>query len=573
MKILAVKRDERFSLDAAEKDLQILSEVARLMGSDVTFVAEKDIDSAPEADVYLSMARLPQTIERLKAIQQAGALVVNSPESVEMCTRNQIDQVMRDACVPMPPLEGKHGYWLKRGDAQAHSADDLVYCNTEEELDEARRRLSEKGVETTVVSAHVEGSLVKFYCAGNAYFRYFYVDDDIPHHAFDEQKLRDAAHSVAQRIGIDIYGGDCIVTSDGSFYIIDFNDWPSFHLCHEEAASEIAKVIKGKIKSREQDKCVDQAPLAPTEDHQKQESFSELLKSTMKSKDTEETIDVWFTRPVGLVFALMWRKLGVHPNVVTILSIFLGIAAAVMFSHTDLRHNLIGVALLVTANLCDSTDGQLARMTGKKSFIGRMLDGFSGDIWFFSIYVALSVRLMQQFIPGTHTTWGIWIWLLAIASGTLCHFRQSSLADYYRQIHLFFLKGREGSELDTYAQQKAYYESLPKNDWLKRLFYFNYVNYCKSQEDRTPEFQRFMKAFLDSGQPAQTRTSFLEKSRKLMPETNFLSFNARAICLYLTCLLDCPWMYLILEMTLFQAVYFYMRHTHETMSRQFAEKL
>ena len=58
-------------------------------------------------------------------------------------------------------------------------------------------------------------------------------------------------------------------------------------------------------------------------------SFSELLKASFKSEDTEEWLDVHFTRPIGLAFALMWEKLGVHPNAITILSIFLGVGADV----------------------------------------------------------------------------------------------------------------------------------------------------------------------------------------------------------------------------------------------------
>lgn len=132
-------------------------------------------------------------------------------------------------------------------------------------------------------------------------------------------------------------------------------------------------------------------------------SFKEMLHASFKSEDTEEWLDVYFTRPIGLVFALMWKRLGVHPNAITVLSIFLGVGAGLMFRHTDLMHNLIGVVLLMFANFCDSTDGQLARLTGKKTLVGRVLDGFSGDLWFFSIYAAICVRLMNAPIPACRT--------------------------------------------------------------------------------------------------------------------------------------------------------------------------
>lgn len=44
---------------------------------------------------------------------------------------------------------------------------------------------------------------------------------------------------------------------------------------------------------------------------------------------------------------------------------------------------------------------------------------------------------------------------LALISGTVCHSKQCMLADYYRNIHLFFLKGKSGSELDTFKQQRT----------------------------------------------------------------------------------------------------------------------
>ena len=59
------------------------------------------------------------------------------------------------------------------------------------------------------------------------------------------------------------------------------------------------------------------------------------LQATFKSMDTEEWLDIHFTRPIGYVWALFFKRLHVHPNVVTIFSILLGMAAAVMFYFTD----------------------------------------------------------------------------------------------------------------------------------------------------------------------------------------------------------------------------------------------
>lgn len=307
--------------------------------------------------------------------------------------------------------------------------------------------------------------------------------------------------------------------------------------------------------------------------------FNDRLKPSFKSTDTEEWLDMHFTRPVGFVFALLWKRLGVHPNAITILSIILGVAAAWMFYYPDTAHNAAGVVLLMTANFCDSTDGQLARLTGKKTLTGRVLDGFAGDVWFFSIYAALCLRMMWSEIPGTDMPWGLWIWALAAVAGFMSHSPQCSLADYYRQIHLFFLKGKDGSELDTYAGQRAIYESLPKNGSLMaRAFHYNYANYCRSQERRTPAFQ-VMRSSMENAYgglqhvPEELRGAFLDGSRPLMRYTNILTFNTRAICLYAVCLLNCPWVYFLFEITAMNILYIYMHKKHESLCREITLKV
>jgi hypothetical protein len=206
--------------------------------------------------------------------------------------------------------------------------------------------------------------------------------------------------------------------------------------------------------------------------------------------------------------------------------------AGAMFYFSDFWHNLAGIILLMFANFCDSTDGQLARLTGQKTMIGRMLDGFAGDVWFFCIYLAILLRLWHQPIPFTDDIeWGIGAFVLCAVASLLCHSPQSSLADYYRQIHLFFLSGKDGSEFSTWKQNKDYYDSLPKEARLDRAFYYNYCNYCKSQERRTPAFQRFMSLWtteaIDNEQREQIRQEFGDPVATLVySETSHLPHDA-----------------------------------------------
>lgn len=301
-------------------------------------------------------------------------------------------------------------------------------------------------------------------------------------------------------------------------------------------------------------------------------SENNTLQSSLKSSDTEEWLDIHFTRPLGLLWARFFRRLGVHPNVVTVLSIILGIGAGVCFYFEDLRVTILGIFLLVWANIYDSCDGQLARLTGQKTRLGRVLDGFAGDAWFFTIYFFICLRLTPREMVAGHR-WGVWIWLLAALAGLVCHARQCQLADYYRNIHLFFLRGEGGSELDNSSTLSAEYAALTfRRDPIWKTFLFFYRNYTRSQEALTPAFQQFRSAlkaqFPDGPLPPQLCADFRAGSLPLMKWTNILTFNTRAIFLYAVLLIGLPWLYFVFEITVMTAFALYMRSRHEALCRR-----
>lgn len=292
------------------------------------------------------------------------------------------------------------------------------------------------------------------------------------------------------------------------------------------------------------------------------------LESTLKSLDTEEFIDIHFYRPIGYRWALFFNRFGVSPNSITIASIFIGIAAGICFYFQNLTINIGGMLLLIWANSYDSADGQLARMTGKKTPLGRILDGFSGDLWFISIYAAICLRLTPE--------WGIWIWLLAAITGFF-HSKQAAMADYYRNIHLLFLKGKAGSELSHSPQLKENYKKMSwKRDFIYKLFETFYINYTVGQEKLTPKFQRMMQVIrtkYHDQAPEWFRTAFRRHSLPLMKYTNMLSFNTRVIALFISLFIGKPWLYFVFELTVLNAMLVYMIYTHERFCAAFTKEL
>jgi hypothetical protein len=296
-------------------------------------------------------------------------------------------------------------------------------------------------------------------------------------------------------------------------------------------------------------------------------NLKQRVLSTMKSREVESDFELYVTRTPGYLWALFFRWLHVHPIAVTLMSIVIGSASAYFFLFDDICYKLIGMLLLIWANWYDCADGQLARMTGKKTLVGRVLDGFAGNVWFFFIYIALLLRMWPE--------WGITIFILESWAGFYCHSRQCALADYYRNIHLWVALGKGDSELDTSIEQQRRMESLRwnKKEWFEKFYLFFYVRYTRSQERQTPEFQ-LIKPLLDK-LPVDNpiRQQFRKESLPLMPLCNILTFDTRVGVLFLSLLVGHPWIYIIFEITVLEILRFYTRHRHEALCHKLHQKL
>lgn len=260
-KVLAIYRAERFSPNSVNKDKAIMDAVCtQIDGEDciLSSIKEDKLTTEITADIILTMGREVSTLHLLENQEIRGTAVINSSEGIRACARANIDRLMRSVGIPVAPMVGNNGYWIKRGDEAAQSKEDVLFAADENEKERVLERFRQRGIKETVTTAHVIGDLVKFYgVKGTGFFRTFYPNDD-GETKFDDEQINGTAHhykfsmtnlqrdveKTAALTGIGIYGGDCIVRADGSYAIIDFNDWPSFSRCREEAARAIAQVVR-----------------------------------------------------------------------------------------------------------------------------------------------------------------------------------------------------------------------------------------------------------------------------------------------------------------------------------------
>lgn len=270
--------------------------------------------------------------------------------------------------------------------------------------------------------------------------------------------------------------------------------------------------------------------------------------ASLKSIETENFLDRWFYRPIGFRIARALRHTGITPNMVTILSIFVGAAAGPLFFYNSLWLNLLGALALVLANILDCVDGQLARLTGIKSKIGRILDGLAGDIWFLLIYLFLAFRLNAQYDTR--------LFFIPAVLSALSHLLQANITDYYKTVHLFFVSKEKGSEFQQYADLRVQYKAMKPG--IDKVLFFLYMRYTATQERMTPQLQQFLqmlRACFGGDIPDIVRLAFRMNSSRLMKRwIDWMTFNGRSLILFLSVLAGHPWFYFFYEIVVLNSI-------------------
>jgi hypothetical protein len=240
--------------------LRLTGKQLEALGFHVALQSPEDLDVTLETPrgVFLMCERL-EVLGRLSELEQRGVPHVNRPLAVLNTYRERMIGRFQEAGVPFMPSRlmatadaadsGPLPVWVKRADVHNTQEGDVVFADTAERVGEALQALGARGVARAIIQPHRPGDLVKFYGIGVGaradgalpWFRWFYhKDQHVAGHHFDAVKLARTVRRAATVLGLEIYGGDAIVTAPGDVVLLDLNAWPSFALYRDEAAPRIA---------------------------------------------------------------------------------------------------------------------------------------------------------------------------------------------------------------------------------------------------------------------------------------------------------------------------------------------
>ena len=123
-------------------------------------------------------------------------------------------------------------------------------CRAGADVPTALAGLRQRGIRHAIVQEHISGQEWKFYAVRGYGVIHAFAPHDPHCPPIDPVCLNTLAQQAGAVLGLDVYGGDCLLTADGDFCLIDINDWPSFRGCRPAAATQIARHILSQAQQR-----------------------------------------------------------------------------------------------------------------------------------------------------------------------------------------------------------------------------------------------------------------------------------------------------------------------------------
>lgn len=271
MKALGIYRELQNSPNRESDDALILKAVMdqlSILKTECVLMTPEEFDSADvkDFDLIVPMCETYPRLMRLKKIEaETGVVVVNPADSVLGCYRTRMlpsfektpglswpaSEIRPTATAGRAPaFEAKDGWWLKRGDVHNTCTYDVVFAKDWAEADRIRREFQSREIKDMVVQRHTDGDLIKFYGVGpGQWFTWFYHDPSTARRLpFEIEDLAQQAELAASAVKVEVFGGDAIVTPDGKIFVIDINSWPSFARVRAEAAVQIARRLRLRLR-------------------------------------------------------------------------------------------------------------------------------------------------------------------------------------------------------------------------------------------------------------------------------------------------------------------------------------
>ncbi|MCY1670353.1 CDP-alcohol phosphatidyltransferase family protein [Novosphingobium sp. SL115] len=267
-------------------------------------------------------------------------------------------------------------------------------------------------------------------------------------------------------------------------------------------------------------------------------------KRPKRPREMQDGLNFHLYHPLAWRLAKGLAHTPITPNMVSVLGGLLVVAAGVVYFNMDSTGGtwmlgwplgaMLGMALHMSWHVVDGADGDLARLTGKSSPIGEMVDGICDYVSHIVLYVLLAFVLTRQIGSGP-----AWAWTLAAGAS---HIVQSNHVEVQRRFYQYWTYGVPW--LNNARNNGA--GPFQDKGFVARLFEPVAQAYLRLAAGMTPHARLIDTAVADAmarGDAVGLDSIRAEVAREQRPLLNFLKLlgpNPRAIVLGLAMIAGSP---------------------------------
>ena len=275
--------------------------------------------------------------------------------------------------------------------------------------------------------------------------------------------------------------------------------------------------------------------------------MTNATESVKRTSEIEEWTNRVFVHPISRALVTVLARWGVSPNAVSLAGLALGAGAA--WAYLDYARwpmVALGFVLMIGWHVMDGADGQLARLTGKTSEIGKALDGLADHGTFVLVYLALAVAAARAE--------GSWVWTWAVAAG-VSHAVQASTYEAQRYAYDYWAQGKESGRVLTPDEFRAEAAGATGAAWaLGQLQLLYLVVQARTGAGGGPVEVRLAEAVRQRGR-APVAEAYRATHLAGVRRWNLLCSNYRTVAIAVACLAGSPVWFFAFEAVVLNVVF------------------
>jgi hypothetical protein len=264
------------------------------------------------------------------------------------------------------------------------------------------------------------------------------------------------------------------------------------------------------------------------------------IKRPARAREMQDALNHYIYHPLAWQLARLLAPTPITPNMVSVVGGLMVVAAGVVYwSTSGPLWAMLGMLLHISWHVVDGADGDLARITGRSSPLGELVDGICDYVSHIVLYVLLAFVLTRELGSG-------WAWFWALAAGA-AHIVQANHVEVQRRFYQHWTYGTPWLH-NSNSNGPALFRDLGVLGWLLRVAVTGYLRLAAGMSPNALRIDAAVTNAIaggDTARLARIRAEVQREQRPLLTLLRYLGPNPRAILLGLSMIVGSPLWYFI----------------------------